>query len=113
MSTIKVGDTKTLRWHLGRDLTGVDEARLHVADGIGGTLVLDVAATIVEPRTTDGEVTYLLTADDFGDELLNAGASGAHVYRVEIQTTDGDVVLTHPDNGYETLIVVEDLDSPA
>jgi hypothetical protein len=110
MSTIKVGDTKTLRWHLDRDLTGVDEARLHVADAVGGTLALDVAATIVEPRTEDGEVTYTLTVDDYGDEGLNAGTNGARVYHVEIQTTDGAVVLTHPDNGYETLVVVEDLD---
>lgn len=94
--TVKLGDTPTLQWSLGADITGAT-ARLHVADD-NGNLIINQLATIVTPAT--GEVSYTLT----GSEFTEPG-----VYRVEIQTTEGATVLTYPSAGYNTITVEDDL----
>lgn len=94
--TVKTGDTPTLRWSLGADITGAT-ARLHVADR-SGELVIDEAVTIDTPAT--GDVSYTLD----GTEFTQAG-----VYRVEIQTTESGVILTYPKAGYNTITVENEL----
>ena len=100
--TVKRDDTKTLRWDLDRDLTTVDTARVIVAVTPGGTPVLDRDGTIDSPAT-DGIVSLTLATSDYGASKLEVGPQ----YLVEIETSPGP--LTHPDTGYETLRVIQDL----
>jgi hypothetical protein len=98
----KVGDTKTLRWSLGRDLTTVTDARVVIALKAGDTPAVDRNGVIEDPAT-DGVVSLALEAGDYAAGKLEPG-----VYRVEIEIEPGP--LTHPDDGYETLTVVADLE---
>lgn len=99
---VKRGDAKTLRWNLGRDLTGVSTARVVMAASVGATPVLDRNGVVDSPATA-GIVSLTLVAGDYGAGKLEAGKS----YRVEIETLPGP--LTHPDTTYETLVVLQDL----
>jgi hypothetical protein len=100
---VKRGDTKTLRWNLGRDLTAVVTARVIIAPEPGATPVLDRAGNIEAPATA-GIVALTLDVADYAPTKLVAGTQ----YLVEIETSPGP--LTHPDSdGYETLHVVQDL----
>lgn len=99
--SVKRGDTKTLKWDLGRDLTGVTSARVIIAAKAGDTPAIDRDATIDD--ATRGFVSLALQATDYGAEKLEAG----EVYQVEIETLPGP--LTHPDNGYAALTVIDDL----
>jgi hypothetical protein len=100
--TVKRGDTKTLRWDLGRDLTGVSSVRVIMAATAGATPVLDRAGTIDSPPTA-GIVSLVLAPTDYGSAKLQAGKR----YLVEIETSPGP--LTHPDTTYEILRVLQDL----
>ena len=99
--SVKEGDAKTLRWNLGRDLTGVTEARVIIAVQPGVAPAVDRAGVIESP-TANGIVHLALTTDDYGTGKLQPG-----VYYVEVETSPGP--LTHPDDGYETLTVISDL----
>lgn len=102
--SVKRGDAKVLRIGLQRDLTGVSSVRLFVAEKPGQTLVLDRAGVVVDEAS--GEVTFTLTADDYGEGKLEAGGA----YIGEVQTLPGP--LTHPDSAtapYIELDVVADL----
>lgn len=98
---IKRGDLRTLRWNLERDLTGVSAARVVIADRRGAVAV-DRAGAIDAPATA-GIVSLALQSGDWAAGKLAADTS----YRVEIETSPGPV--THPDSGYEALVVVGDL----
>lgn len=100
---VKRGDTKTLRWSLGRDLTGVT-VTVKMARTIGGTLAINRAGVVDAPATA-GIVSLALLTTDYAAGKLEAG----NVYLVEIETSPGP--LTHPDddNAYETLLVRPDL----
>lgn len=103
--SVKRGDTKTLKWDLGRDLTGVTTARVIISKAAGVTPAVDRSGVIVSPAT-GGIVTLALAAADYGAGKLEAG----NVYLVEIETSPGP--LTHPDGGaapYATLTVLADL----
>lgn len=102
---VKRGDLKTLKWNLGRDLTGVTSARVIIATKAGAVPAVDRNGVVVSPAT-DGIVSLALTAADYGVGKLEAG----NVYLVEVETTPGP--LTHPDGTsqpYETLTVLADL----
>lgn len=101
---VKRGDLKTLRWNLGRDLTGVTTARVIIAAKAGDTPVVDRNGVIDDIPT--GIVSLALTAADWGVGKLEAG----NTYQVEIETSPGP--LTHPDDPsrpYEQLHVIADL----
>lgn len=105
--TIKEGDARTLRWNLGRDLTGVDAARVIISVRPGVTPAINRAGTIEDPAT-DGIVSMAITGDDYAEHKLAVPAGrDKREFQVEIETTPGP--LTHPDNGYETLTVLADL----
>lgn len=97
---VKRGDTVTLRWNLGRDLTGVTAPRVIVAAEPGVTPVIDRSGVVDSPAS-DGVVSLGITIADFGTGLLEAGKR----YLVEIEA-DG---VTHPDSGYEQIKVIADL----
>jgi hypothetical protein len=99
---VKRGDAKTIRWTLGRDLTGVSTARVIMAAEPGATPVLDRDGDIDSPPTA-GIVSLTLTTGDYGAGKLEAGNS----YLVEIETAPGP--LTHPDTTYERIVVIQDL----
>jgi len=99
---VKRGDAKTIRWTLGRDLTGVSTARVIVATEPGATPVLDRTGVIDAPATA-GIVSLTLATSDYGVGKLEATTT----YLVEIETSPGP--LTHPDTTYETLTVIPDL----
>jgi len=99
--SVKRGDTKTLKWNLGRDLTGVSQVRVIIAKNSDETPAVDRNGVIDTP-ITDGIVSLALNAGDYGTGKLEPGT-----YRVEIETMPGP--LTHPDSGYETLSVIADL----
>jgi hypothetical protein len=101
--TVKRGDTKTLRWDLGRDLTGVSTARVIISPTPGATPVLDRNGVIDSPATA-GIVSLALAAGDYGAAKLEVGTVP---YYVEIKTSPGP--LTHPNNTYERLTVIQDL----
>lgn len=104
--TIKEGDARTLRWNLGRDLTGVTSARVIISVRAGDTPVVDRGATIEDP-VTDGIVSLTLGPDDYGSSGLSVHGRESMTYQVEVETEPGP--LTHPDDGYETLTVLADL----
>lgn len=93
--SIKTGDTPTLRWTLGRDITGAT-CRILIADRTG-TLVVDRQAIVEDP--TGGIVSLTLGATELPEGT----------YRVEVETTTGEIILTHPDNRYESIAVMPDL----
>lgn len=97
---IKRGDTVTLRWNLGRDLTGVTVARVIIAAEPGEVPVIDRSGVIDTPAS-DGVVSLGITTADYGVGLLEAGKR----YLVEVEA-DG---ITHPDQGYEQLKIIADL----
>lgn len=98
----KEGDTKTLRWNLGRDLTAVTQARVIISREVAvATPAVDRNGVIDAPPSA-GIVSLALVAGDYAAGKLEAG-----LYRVEIETQPGP--LTHPDSGYELLHVVADL----
>lgn len=102
--SVKRGDTKTLKWDLGRDLSAVTAARVIIAAKVGSASVLDRNGVITD--AVNGLVELALTVDDFGVGKLEAGTT----YLVEIETQPGP--LTHPDDvakPYETLRVLADL----
>jgi hypothetical protein len=101
-NTVKRGDAKTLRWDLGRDLTGVSTARVIISPRIGATPAVDRDGVIDSPATA-GIVSLALLVTDYGSTKLQAGQS----YLVEIETMPGP--LTHPEVDYERLEVVADL----
>jgi hypothetical protein len=101
--SVKQGDTKTLRWSLGRDLSAVSEALVVIALKPGDTPAVARAGVIEDPAS-DGIVALTLVVGDYAAGKLEPG-----VYRVEIETTPGP--LTHPDDSYETLTVVADLET--
>jgi len=98
---VKRGDAKTLRWDLGRDLTGIS-ARVIVAPSPGATPAVDRSGVVDSPATA-GIVSLTLATSDYGAGKLEAGRD----YYVEIETSPGP--LTHPDIGHETLRVLQDL----
>lgn len=101
--SVKRGDAKTLKWKLGRDLTGA-AARVIIASKAGAVPAVDRNGTITD--APGGIVSLALTAADYGVGKLEAG----NVYLVEVETTPGP--LTHPDGTsepYETLTVLADL----
>jgi hypothetical protein len=102
---VKRGDLKTLRWNLGRDLTGVTRARVVIAPHPGAAPILDRDGVVEEPPTS-GLVGLELLAGDYGPGKLEPRS--AH-YVVEVETWPGP--LTHPDDGhqYERLYVWADL----
>jgi hypothetical protein len=104
--TIKEGDARTLRWDLGRDLTGVTAARVIISVRAGDTPAIDRDGTIDDPPTT-GIVSLTLGPDDYSTTKLSVHGRDHMTYQVEIETQPGP--LTHPDNGYETLTVLADL----
>lgn len=92
--TTKTGDTPTLRWTLGRDITGATPRVIIAKSGRNPETIVDRAAT-VEDATT-GVVSITLTP-------VETSTPGS--YAVEVETTSGGVVLTHPSDGYETLTI--------
>ena len=99
--SVKRGDTKTLRWNLGRDLTGVTDARVIISLAPGSTIVVDRNGTIED--VANGIVSLALLTTDYGPTKLVANRT----YSVEIETAPG--TLTHPEVGYEKLTVTPDL----
>jgi hypothetical protein len=107
--SVKRGDTKTLRWNLGRDLTGVSTARVIIKANPAATAAVDRAGVIDTPVTA-GIVSLALVAGDYGPGKLEVTNTPAlPYYLVEIETTPGP--LTHPDDAhvYERLYVLQDL----
>ena len=100
--SVKRGDAKTLTWNLGRDLTGVSDARVIISLSPGSTPAVDRNGVIDAPPTA-GTVSLTLAPSDYAANKLVAGRK----YLVEIETLPGP--LTHPENGYETLEVTADL----
>lgn len=87
--SVKYGDTKTLVFNLGRDLTAVASATVHIAETIGGALAVNRAGSITD--IPNGVVQLPLLAGDYGTNKLEAGKQ----YYVEVETLPGP--LTHPD----------------
>jgi hypothetical protein len=103
--SIKRGDTKTIRWNLGRDLTGTSQARVIIKPHPTATAALDRNGVIDTPPSA-GIVSLALVAGDYGTGKLTPRAAP---YLVEIETSPGP--LTHPDDPhqYERLYVYQDL----
>ena len=104
--TIKEGDARTLRWNLGRDLSGVTSARVIISVRPGDTPAVDREAEIDDPPE-DGIISLTLGPDDYGSSALSVHGRDQMEYQVEVETEPGP--LTHPDDGYETLTVLADL----
>lgn len=92
--TVKHGDKYPTTWTANMDLTGA-AVRLIARKNGGDPIVLPV--TVSDP--TDGIVTHTLTG------TLDVGS-----YHVELEVTLGEEVITFPNDTYERLIVVRDLD---
>jgi hypothetical protein len=106
--SVKRGDTKTLRWNLGRDLTGVTQARVIIKANPTATAAVDRNA-VIETPVTAGIVALALIAGDYGPGKLEPQTATLPYYRVEIETSPGP--LTHPDDPhqYERLYIWQDL----
>jgi hypothetical protein len=102
MHTVKRGDTKTLRWNLGRDLSGVTEAKVIVKPDPAATPAVQRNGTIDD--AVGGIVSLPLIASDYDVGKLYVRPDP---FLVEVQTQPGP--LTHPDDGYELIYVVADL----
>ena len=98
--TIKQGDTHDTVWTVGDadaapvNLTGATVRLL--ARRQGTTTTITLASTITDAIA--GKVTHSLT-----------GTLIAGVYDVELEVTSGGDIVTAPNDGYETLVVVADL----
>jgi len=106
--TVKRGDTKTLQWNLGRDLTDVTTARVLIKPTPAGTAAVDRNGVIVNPPT-NGIVSLALLTSDYGAGKLEVNTRDRPYYYVEIETSPGP--LTHPDDAhaYERLYILQDL----
>lgn len=106
--TVKRGDLKTLRWNLGRSLSGVTEAKVLIrAPGASSPLIARNGT--VDAPASAGIVSLALVAGDWAGGMLAPTDPDGPIphYLVEIQTQPGP--LTHPDDGYERLYVDQDL----
>lgn len=103
--SVKRGDTKTLRWNLGRDLTGVSTARVVIKPHPTATAAIDRNGTIDTPVTA-GIVSLPLLTTDYSPTKLYPRSQP---FLVEIETMPGP--LTHPDEAHqhEHLYVLQDL----
>jgi len=103
--SVKRGDIKTLRWNLGRDLTGVSTARVLIKAHPTATAAIERNGTIDTPITA-GIVSLALQAGDYAAGKLTPRSQP---YLVEVETSPGP--LTHPDDDhqYERLYVTQDL----
>lgn len=104
--TVKEGDARVLRWNLGRDLTGIDTARVIMSIRPGDTPALNRDGVIDSPPTA-GIVSLAIDTDDFSSNGLSVHGRDHMDYLVEIELLPGP--HTHPDDGYETLTVLPDL----
>ena len=102
MHVIKRGDAKTLRWNLGRDLSGVTTAKVVIKSDPVASPVVERNASIDD--AVGGIVSLPLTTADYGTAKLHVRPDP---FLVEVETQPGP--LTHPDDGYELVYVVADL----
>jgi hypothetical protein len=103
--TAKRGDTKTLQWNLGRDLSSVTQARVIIKPTPTGTAAVDRNGTIVPPAT-NGIVSLALLTTDYAASKLYPRSDP---FLVEVETSPGP--LTHPDDphAYERLYILQDM----
>ncbi len=90
----KSGDEHPIQWKANLDLTGAT-VRIVARPLVGAPVVL--ASTITD--AAEGLVTHQL------DGTLPLGT-----YKVELEVTDGEEIITFPNNGYSSLTVIPDLD---
>lgn len=102
MHIVKRGDAKTLRWNLGRDLSGVTTAKVVIKSDPVASPAVERNASIDD--AVNGIVSLPLTTGDYGTAKLYVRHDP---FIVEVETQPGP--LTHPDDGYELVYVVADL----
>jgi hypothetical protein len=102
MHVVKRGDTKTLRWNLGRDLSGVTTAKVIIKSDPVASPAVERNGTIDD--ASGGIVSLPLATTDYGSGKLYVRPDP---FLVEVETQPGP--LTHPDDGYELVYVLADL----
>lgn len=91
---VKRGDKHATRWvAVGVDLTG---STVRLLAKLENSPTIELEAMISDPE--NGVVEHVLTGD------LDPG-----VYRVELEITKGDTVMTAPSDSYASLTVLPDL----
>lgn len=91
---VKQGDTHAVQWKANLDLTGAT-VRLIAKPRTGDPIILN--STITDAG--EGVVTHTLT-----------GTLPTGTYKVELEVTDGDEIITFPNDTYASLTVIPDLD---
>jgi hypothetical protein len=99
--TLKIGDVRTLRYALRRDLTGILTVTFLVTDDVGGPLIINRAGTIID--VAEGLVDLAVEAGDYGVAKLEMSARypRRRPFLLEALTEPGHT--THPNRGYEIL----------
>ena len=92
--TVKRGDTHDTLWTANMDLTG---ATVRLLARYKKDKTVQVLPTTISDAAA-GEVTHTLT-----------GTLAVGVYEIELEVTQGPLVVTFPNGKYETLNVVQDL----
>jgi hypothetical protein len=99
--TLKIGDERTLRYDLRRDLTGVLTVTFRVVDDVGGPLIINRLGVIVD--AVDGLVDLAVQASDYGAGKLEMSDRYPDRRPFLLEAVTNPPSVTHPNRGQERL----------
>lgn len=99
--TLKIGDVRTLRYALRRNLTGVISVTFRVTDDVGGPLIISRVGAIID--VPEGLVDLNVLAGDYGTGLLEMSQRYPRRRPFYLEALTGPTPVTHPNRGQEIL----------